>query len=288
MGKVRRIIPFSWWPGNWGLSGARRATAEAEYYWEGEALDRKLLDINHPDKDSKEYLLALCKLDRRYNKIGEFDYEYGMIAHNPNVLDTDRNSELAKLRHRFGKISSEELDYELLDIRIPNKESQEYLRDRLALDVKHRKVTDQERDHKLLELRFEDHDSKEFKLAKLDLDKKHGVLSHQMWEKETATINEEPWFDVIGGDVRGKRDGQQLAIEMDWNEFFPRFLEECGWTGYATDDEIVDAWFSQAMRNMVEPDLSPEQIQAMEDDDYLPARNGTRRTPGEGGMTEYS
>jgi hypothetical protein len=286
MSKVRRIVPFSWWPANWGLSGTRRATAQAEYYWEGEDLERKLLDINYPDIESKEYKLALCKLDRRYNKIGEFDYEYGLVAHNSAITETDRNIELSKLKHRFGKTSAEELDYELLDHAHSNKESEAYIKDKLTLDIKHKKISEYDRDHTLLELRFEDHECKDFKLAELDLNLKHNLITKQQWEKATATLNEEPWFDVIGGDIQGTVKGQQLAIELDWNEYFPRFLESKGWSG-PTDDAIVDAWFTEAMYQMVQPDLTPEQVQAMQDEDYMPPR-GTQRRRGEGGMSEYS
>lgn len=215
MAKINRIIPFGLWPANWGMVGTRRAAAEAEYYWDGEDLDRRLLDINHPDKDSKEHKEALCKIDRRYNKISEIDAE-----------------------------------------------------------------------HLLLELKFDDHESKEFLLAKLDLELKHKAITEQQWEKATATLNGEPWFDYMSGNVTGRKDGQQIAIELDWNEFFPRYLEEQGWTG-PTDDAIVDAWFTEAMRQMLLPDLSPDQIQAMEDDDYIP-RRGAQRKPGQDGRTEYS
>ncbi len=287
MAKIRRIIPFSWWPANWGMSGARRAIAEAEYGFDGEDLERKLIDINHPDKDSLEYKLATVKIDRRFNKVSEFDYEYGLVAYNSALTQTAREVELAKMRHRFGKITAEELDYEILDINNSNHESEEYIRERLNLDIKHRKITDQERDQKLLELRFEDLESKDFKLAKLDLDRKHGTIDQNLWEKETATLNGEPWFNVIGADSRNNGDqGQRLAVELDWNEFFPRFLETQGWGG-ESDDAIVDAWFTEAMRQMVMPDLSEEQLQAMEDEEYMPPRS-TKRKPGSNGRTEYS
>jgi hypothetical protein len=286
MAKIHRIIPFALWPANWGLSGSRRATAEAEYYWEGEDLDRRLLDINHPDRDSKEYKLALCKLDRRYNKIGEFDYEYGLIAHNPAIADSVRSVELSKLKHRFGKINAEELDYEVLEHQHANKEAEAYIKDKLTLDIKHKKITEFQRDETLLRLRFEDHESKDFLLAMLDLQLKHGAIKEYQWEKETATLNEEPWFNVIGADQRGTTNGQQLAIELDWNEYFPRFLESKGWSG-PTDDAIVDAWFTEAMYQMVQPDLTPEQMQAMEDEDYIP-RRGTQRTKRDDGRSEYS
>jgi hypothetical protein len=288
MGKIRRIIPFGLWPANWGLSGSRRAIAEAEYHWEGEDLDRRLLVINHPDTESKEHRLALVKLDRRYNKIGEFDYEYGLIAHNPAITDTERNAELSKLKHRFGKINAEELDYELLEHAHANKESEAFLKDKLALDIKHKKITEFDRDQTLLDLRFEDHDSKDYLLAALDLQLKHGKITEQQWEKQTATLNKEPWFDYKGGDVQGRKDGQQLAIELDWNEYFPRFLEEQGWSG-PTDDAIVDAWFTEAIRQMFLPDLTPEQVEAMEDEDYMPQpQRGTTRRKRDDGRSEYS
>jgi hypothetical protein len=261
-------------------------------------------------------------MEKRYNKVGEYDYGHGIIAYDPNMDETSKSRELAKFRHRFGKINGEELEYELLDLAHIDKNGEDYRRSRLRLDLrfrrisdeeyersnllitypddtsedavramfkhdfKHGKITDEQYDHSLLDLKFDDHESIEYKLAQLDLEKKHGNITENEWEKETATILKEPWFNIMGADQRAGATGSTLAIELDWNEFFPRFLETQGWTGHS-DDEIVDRWFEEAMRQMVDPGLSDEQMDAMEDEDYMPPR-GTKRRRNDDGRTEYS
>lgn len=69
----RRLIPFGLWPANWGLEGKRRALAQAEYNLEGEELERRLLEINHDDHESAEFLLANAKLDLKHGKIKEHE-----------------------------------------------------------------------------------------------------------------------------------------------------------------------------------------------------------------------
>lgn len=46
MAKKKRLLPFGWLPGHWGLSGSMRELAKAEYELEGEELDRRKLEIN--------------------------------------------------------------------------------------------------------------------------------------------------------------------------------------------------------------------------------------------------
>lgn len=322
MAKVFRLIPFGCWPANWGMTGKRKELAKAEYYWSGEDLERKLLDINY-EPDSSEYKFELAKIDKKYNQIGEEDFARAMIEFDPKIDDTTRARELCKHKHRFGKITAEELEYELLDVAYPNHTAEEYLRAKLRLDLrfrtideeqydreillitypdtesedavkalarhdlKHGKITQEEYDHRLLDLEFTDHESIDYKLRQLDLEKKHGNLSQNEWEKQSATLIGEPWFNIVGADTRGGTNGNSLAIELDWNEFFPRFLEAQGWTGHS-DDEIVDRWFDEAMRQMVDPGLTEEQLDAMEDDDYLPSRSSSRRETGDDGLAEYS
>lgn len=325
MPRVRRIIPFSWWPANWGLSGSRRKRAEAEYYWEGEELDYKLIEIDDPigaSAGSDEYKLARLKLDRRYHKIGEYEYSWGLVQYDPNKDAATKARDLAKLKHQFGKINGEELEYELLDLAHVDHESEDYRRAKLRLDLrfrrisdeefehgnllinypdqdseeavkamlkhdlKHKKITEKTYDERLLDLKFSDKNTIEYKLALLDIAKKHGELSELAWEKESATVIQQPWFNIVGADQRAGGTGTTLAVELDWNEYFPRFLEAQGWTGM-TDDDIVNSWFEEAMRQMVDPELTEDQIDAMEDEDYMP-RRGAKRRKGDDGRTEYS
>ena len=74
MAKKRRI-PFKLMPASWGLVGKTREMAEAEYDLEGEELDRKKLEINISEKTEEELVLEGLKLDLKYKKITETEYE---------------------------------------------------------------------------------------------------------------------------------------------------------------------------------------------------------------------
>lgn len=89
MGKIHRTIPFSVWPANWGLTGKRREEALAEYYFDGEDLERKLLDIRQSDKDSEEYKLASLKLDWQYGKLEDEEYDRAILETKFNDTESD-------------------------------------------------------------------------------------------------------------------------------------------------------------------------------------------------------
>jgi len=287
MAKINRLIPFSWWPANWGLTGSRRARAHAEYYLDGEDLAYRLLDIEYPELSDKEetwaqeYRTDKLKLDYRYHKIGEFDYGLGLIENNPKLTINDRAREIAKYRHRFGKITSEELEYKLLDLSYEVKDTEAFNRDKLKLDVRFGKKTQEQADRELLDLKYPDKDVVEYKKEVLQLERKHGKISQNELEKQTATLDEEPWFNFLGADKRITGDTVRAAVELDWNEYFPPYLISQGWTG-ATDDEIVDKWFEAMMRDML--NIADDQVIDDGSEDPLPLASKVQR---DDGLTEY-
>jgi len=284
MGKIRHIIPFGFWPSNWGLAGKRRETAIAEYYWEGEDLDYRLLSIQYDDEESKEYRTAKLKLDYRYHKIGEFDYGLGLLENDEKLTEVAREREIAKYLNKFGKISAEELEYKLFDLSYEVKDTEAYFKDKLKLDVRFGKKTEQEAEQELLDLRHQDKNSLDYKQEQLALDHKWGKISQNEFEKQTATLNREPWFNFIGADKKITGDSVQAAVELDWNDYFVEFLESKGWTG-STPDEIVDKWFEDMMKQMLnvyEDDLIDDGS-----DNPMPMA-GHNRTKRDDGLTEYS
>ena len=46
-------LPFSMMPASWGLKGKSRAVAEAEYYYDGEDLEKALAEINSNSEEEK-------------------------------------------------------------------------------------------------------------------------------------------------------------------------------------------------------------------------------------------
>lgn len=66
--------------------------------------------------------------------------------------------------------------------------------------------------------------------------------------KELATENKEPWVAVLETHVN-KENIRNGFFELDWNEYFIVQLKQAGYKG-TSDEEIVDAWFSELCRNV--------------------------------------
>ena len=85
-------LPFSMMPASWGLKGKSRAIAEAEYYYEGDELEKVLaaLDADTPEDKS----LAELEVDYKNGKIGISEYE--------KQVELDWNDNFVKFLHDNG------------------------------------------------------------------------------------------------------------------------------------------------------------------------------------------
>ena len=85
-------------PASWGLKGKSRAIAEAEYYYEGEDLEKALAEIDAESEDDK--VLAALDIDLKNGRIGreQYDKRRAEILEEPyvNVIHMDVNPENAK------------------------------------------------------------------------------------------------------------------------------------------------------------------------------------------------
>lgn len=84
-------------PASWGLKGKARAKAEAEYYYEGEELEKVLAGIDA--KTDEDKVIAELDIDLKNEKISQADYDKKVaeIKDEPyvNVLKMDINPENA-------------------------------------------------------------------------------------------------------------------------------------------------------------------------------------------------
>ena len=85
-------------PASWGLKGKSRAIAEAEYYYEGEELEKVLAELNAESDDEK--VLSALDIDLKNGRIGreQYDKRKAEILEEPyvNVIHMDVNPENAK------------------------------------------------------------------------------------------------------------------------------------------------------------------------------------------------
>ncbi len=80
----------------------------------------------------------------------------------------------------------------------------------------------------------------------------------KMTPKERATAKGEPWVAVLDTHV-AKDNIRNGFFELDWNEYFIVQLKQAGY-GFDGDpeEEIVDRWFRDIVRNMLtEEGLDP-------------------------------
>ena len=101
---MKRLIPFSWLPGAWGLKGTARKRAQAEYELEGYELEVELANIDFPDEQERNR--QLLEIDRKYDKITKEEYMYKMLEFIKDPVE--RAVEELDLDLRFGKISDTE------------------------------------------------------------------------------------------------------------------------------------------------------------------------------------
>lgn len=79
--------------------------------------------------------------------------------------------------------------------------------------------------------------------------KKNNQTGHaNLGPKELATQNKEPWVTVLNTHIN-KDNIRNGFFELDWNEYFVLQLRASGYKGN-TDEEIVDAWFSELCKNI--------------------------------------
>ncbi len=73
----------------------------------------------------------------------------------------------------------------------------------------------------------------------------------KMTPKERATAKKEPWVSVLDTHVN-KDNIRNGFFELDWNEYFIVQLKQAGY-GFDGDpeEEIVDRWFRDIVRNML-------------------------------------
>ena len=95
----------------------------------------------------------------------------------------------------------------------------------------------------------------ENELAKI----KNAKIENNLSDKDRATRNGEPWFDVVKTQVN-EGDVKRGYFELDWNELFIEKLKQDGY-GYNgdTEESIVNRWFKELCATVViEEDIDVE------------------------------
>lgn len=122
-------------------------------------------------------------------------------------------------------------------------------------------------------------DSTAAKLANADIDFKYKKKTIQEYEKERATILEEPYVTVVKVHMDQAKPSDGF-FELDWNEKFVESLIENGYSG-ESPEMIVKQWFDQVCSNVARENgaIFPDEIEEF-------THKRARRTKSLDGKTE--
>lgn len=115
--KKNKLIPFNWLPASWGLAGKTRQRAEAEYYFNGEQLERCLAEIEHSEPSQAQDLQREnLRIDLKYKKIDQAQYDES-VAQLGSLNDDEAELRRLKVRLDHDKISQNEYDKRVAEIK---------------------------------------------------------------------------------------------------------------------------------------------------------------------------
>ena len=98
----KRLIPFSWLPGHWGMNGKMRDVAQAEYELAGEDLERRMVEINIGEKSDVDVTIATLNIDAKYGRIDKQELENKTATAKNEPLVTIKTLETDPNNPRYG------------------------------------------------------------------------------------------------------------------------------------------------------------------------------------------
>lgn len=208
----------------------------------------------------------------------ERDYEIAKIEHSNHPTKLQEAILQIDLQHK--KITEEEFDRSLAKL---NKTGEELVLEELLIDKKYKHISDEEYERKFAQVVIKD--ELLLKIANLDISLKYNKINQNEYEKEKATLNDQPWVGIKDSEFDHKLGTSGFTFELDFNEQFIKMLTQNGYRG-KTEEEIVESWFNDLCSTIALEDglfENPEDAQSMVMS--LPKVNKTVIGPGK---TEYS
>lgn len=195
---MSKKLPFWIYPAHWGLKGQALAIAKIDFEFDGLEADLLKAEI---------------------------------------LFVTDHGREEAKneILYKAGK-----------------KTEAEYLIDGYENDFNHKRLSEVEYKTKVLQVQFDKHliseksmeeqlieilpEGEEKVRAALDYAYKYHLITQNEYDKESSTLDGEPWFAF---DVEYDEESNDVVLSFDYNEIFWKTLQRDGHPG-TTEDEIID------------------------------------------------
>jgi len=206
--KRDKIIAFWLCPASWGLKGDAYAIAEAHYHLDGEDLDYRMAEITHRDNPTA-LARQVIELDFRHDHLDAYAYD----------------NKIAELEIK---------DSNLLMLR------------KIDIEVMHEKVTPYEAARQKAMIKFGTGNERD--VALLEIDHQFNKLSKPEFEKQRATLKDEPWVAIINSGFDPEQGIDGVFFEFDWNTKWIDFLKLNGYVGHSAE-QIVDDWFTDVCRS---------------------------------------
>jgi len=98
----------------------------------------------------------------------------------------------------------------------------------------------EELDRALVDIDYQD--TTDRKLKNLEIDYKYDKIEQDEYEKETASINDQPFIKVINSKLDPESGINGFQMELIWNDKMIELLKKHDYDG-KTDEEIIEKYF---------------------------------------------
>ncbi len=224
------IIPFRLTLAGLTLKGKHYDVAEAHHDLEGEALERRLLEI---ETDKDKLPLELLNLDLKYGHITQEQFDVKEVE--LTMEGDEKEIELLVLQRKYKHITKEEYDYQLVELKYKDSI----------------------------------HDT-DLPFARFELDKKYGKLTEKEFDKAVYSLGNRPWVDIIHSKYNDNEKSDGFEFEFDWNAKFIEVLRSEGYNGATEEeiveqwfeDKSLDTYLGVLNEQMEEIGTDPEDAHA--------------------------
>ena len=186
----------------------------------------------------------------------------------------EMSKSLLRIQHKYHTIT--DASYEFSMFKLDNEFATEIVleKKKLEIDWKYNLISEKEYLEGIIEYMP---DGKEKDIRTLDFLLKYREITEDNYKKQIATLNQKVWWKLS---IESTDDGT-ADIELDYNEYFVKFLQETGHPGN-DEGEIVDFYVKDLGRKLATGDLN-------EDEDVkLIKANMIHGTTDEDGIVTYS
>jgi len=104
-------------------------------------------------------------------------------------------------------------------------------------------------------------DSVGLKIAHLDVDKKYNKVTESEYEKNKATLLDDPYITVVKVHINSENAADGF-MELDWNDAFIKSLVDAGFVA-DSQEAIIKLWFDEICANVARENgaVFPEEVE---------------------------